>query len=486
MFKNPLKYQQGGQLNQEQQQMLAAFIDWLPKRVKEFEGMQPEAIVQALDGMSKTPEGQRQVQAYVEQFQNEMNGITSNKLGGKIQDFICKHAKGGHVGCGCKQDGDIVKSQNGNPALGLNFIQREYDGDGNAVYFLAPEKRFLPVNMRQDPDSDYQQQGGEYQGNGQVSIVDFGNRMRINKDPYGPFGDVAHGADSAAIANRALELMKKIGMKPSNGFVQSKQEGGELTRREALDAGMQNKDYNRSQARFALRNAKNTLRNAGVRGREMRQTARQWVAGQTEEPKSIVLSAPSSINESLPAAQPMNYPTQHNESLANLPFNEAFGRARRAGAQTFWWPRGRYKVYNTELGTSGDQANGTGNSAEMGATPNLPVIDTNFNIPDIVIDESTIPQVTLNLADTTPVVNIPGIPEPIVQSAQESAIQPTTESSQPNNSNYFVQEYLRTHFPNGSRRNVVSRWIYGQQRNLIGEQSPLFIGPTRPGTTQGR
>ena len=40
MFKNPLKYQQGGQLNQEQQQMLAAFIDWLPKRVKEFEGMQ--------------------------------------------------------------------------------------------------------------------------------------------------------------------------------------------------------------------------------------------------------------------------------------------------------------------------------------------------------------------------------------------------------------------------------------------------------------
>lgn len=27
MFKNPLKYQQGDQLNQEQQQMLAAFID---------------------------------------------------------------------------------------------------------------------------------------------------------------------------------------------------------------------------------------------------------------------------------------------------------------------------------------------------------------------------------------------------------------------------------------------------------------------------
>ena len=466
MFKNPLKYQQGGHLNQKQQQMLAAFIDWLPKRIKEFEGMQPEAIVQALDGMSKTPEGQRQVQAYVEQFQNEMNSVASHKLGGKIQDFICKHAKGGHVGCGCKEDGGVVKSQNGNPALGLNFIQREYDGDGNAVYFLASEKRFLPANMRQNPESDYQQQGGEYQGNGQVSIVDFGNRVRINKDPYGPFGEVAHGADSAAIANRALALMKKIGMKPSNGFVQSNQEGGELTRKEALDAGMQNKGYNRSQARFALRNAKNALRNAGVYGREMRQTARRWVAGQNEQPQSNVLSAPISYGESLPAVQPMNYPTEHNESLANLPFNEAFGRARRSGAQTFWWPRGRYKVYNTELGSSDETV----------GIPNLPVIDTNFNIPDIVIDESSIPQVTLNLTDTAPVVNIPEISEPIVQSASESAAQPTD----------FVQEYLRTHFPNGSRRNAVSRWIYGQQRNLIGEQSPLFIGPIRPGTTQGR
>ena len=70
----------------------------------------------------------------------------------------------------------------------------------------------------------------------------------------------------------------------------------------------------------------------------------------------------------------MNYPTEHNESLANLPFNEAFGRARRTGAQTFWWPRGRYKVYNTELGSSD----------EIVGIPNLPVIDTNFNIPEIL------------------------------------------------------------------------------------------------------
>lgn len=108
MFKNPLKYQQGGQLNEQQQQMLAAFIDWLPKRVKEFQGMKPEAIVQALDGMSKTPEGQKQIQQLMEQFQQESQSGQSFKRGGKIQDFICKHAKGGVAGCGC-----VKKAQDG-------------------------------------------------------------------------------------------------------------------------------------------------------------------------------------------------------------------------------------------------------------------------------------------------------------------------------------------------------------------------------------
>jgi len=112
MFKNPLKYQQGGQLNEQQQQMLAAFIDWLPKRVKEFQGMQPDAIVQALDGMSKTPEGQKQVQQLMEQFQQESQSAPSAKRGGKIQDFICKHGRGGAVaGCGCEKL--VEKAQDG-------------------------------------------------------------------------------------------------------------------------------------------------------------------------------------------------------------------------------------------------------------------------------------------------------------------------------------------------------------------------------------
>lgn len=130
MFKNPLKYQQGGQLNEQQQQMLAAFIDWLPKRVKEFQGMKPDAIVQALDGMSKTPEGQKQVQQLMEQFQQESQSVPSAKRGGKIQDFICKHARGGQVaGCGCEKH--VEKAQSGLGNLGFKYLGENSYQDTN-------------------------------------------------------------------------------------------------------------------------------------------------------------------------------------------------------------------------------------------------------------------------------------------------------------------------------------------------------------------
>lgn len=126
MFKNPIKkYQSGGAApSQEEQQMLQAFIEWLPKRVKEFANMQPEQIVEALNGMGKTPEGQKQVQAYMQQFQQELQGQQAGmfKDGGKLHNFICKHAKGGQVsGCGCKEDGGRVsKAQNGTSGIPQN------------------------------------------------------------------------------------------------------------------------------------------------------------------------------------------------------------------------------------------------------------------------------------------------------------------------------------------------------------------------------
>lgn len=75
--------------------------------------MKPEQIAQALDSMSKTPEGKKQLQQLMNQFQQEIQeGSQSFKQGGKIHDFICKHARGGKVDCGCKQEGgNISKGQ---------------------------------------------------------------------------------------------------------------------------------------------------------------------------------------------------------------------------------------------------------------------------------------------------------------------------------------------------------------------------------------
>lgn len=115
MITNSLKYQQGGKtVSQEDQKKLAAFIEWLPKRVKDFQGMKPEAIAQAIEGMMKTANGKKQVMKLFQQFNEESEAAASGtqttpyasafKNGGKMQDFICKHGRGGK-NCGCKQEG---------------------------------------------------------------------------------------------------------------------------------------------------------------------------------------------------------------------------------------------------------------------------------------------------------------------------------------------------------------------------------------------
>lgn len=102
MFNNPLrKYQQGGQTpSKEQEQMMAAFIQWLPTKIPEFQKMEPEQIVQQLNQLSQTEEGKNYIQDLMAQFYEEYKS-QSFRNGGKIHDFICKHAKGGRVDCGC-------------------------------------------------------------------------------------------------------------------------------------------------------------------------------------------------------------------------------------------------------------------------------------------------------------------------------------------------------------------------------------------------
>ena len=433
MFKNPLKYQSGSSLSQEQM-----VENQLIEAVAEGLGAQPEQVKARLEQIKSDPTEIQQLQQALQLMQKDRKSgfkailnlfakkPQSAKFGGKIHDFICKHAKGGSVDCGCAK-----KMANGGPTSNnLNFIERTYDGDSNAVYVLAPERKYLPSNMMSDPTSEYQQQGGEYQGNGQVSIVDFGNgTLRIVRDIYGnPMGgEVLHGADSAAVANRALELMNKSGIKPSTGFnVKKEQEGGELSRREALRLGQENKGYNRGQARFAYQNAKQALRNNNatienpeerLHGRALRQRAREMVAGINEAPYFLtpaqrdryneitygtgtIMSKPlengpeivPNIEKRLAGTRPVDSMT----NLSNMSFNEAFATARNAGKDRFYWAPGKYKVYTTDLASSPKidinslpvdvQGYLTGNPGEITIEEpeiNLPDETLTFSIPSL-------------------------------------------------------------------------------------------------------
>lgn len=69
---------------------------------------------------------------------------------------------------------------------------------------------------------------------------------------------------------------------------QSKQEGGELTRKQARILSRHNKGFNRGQFQLAMANADAALRaNTDLRGRDLRQAKRRMVAGLNDKPLAI-------------------------------------------------------------------------------------------------------------------------------------------------------------------------------------------------------
>lgn len=130
-----------------------------------------------------------------------------------------------------------------------------------------------------------------------------------------------------------------------NKVAEKMQEGGELSRREAREQAATNRGYSRGQFQTAITNAKNSLRRAGLRGRELRQQAHQMVAGNPEfvqedvaVPKIPVLDSDIVI-EDVPMSvsdMPLNLKISPIQNLNLLgTFNQAFRSARNAGAKTF-------------------------------------------------------------------------------------------------------------------------------------------------------
>lgn len=119
MFKNPLKkYASGGVTSTQEQKLVQIFSkaasklnikpEVLVQKVQELTGEQQMSFVQAIqdvaDSDNPKPESLQLIQSMFGQPSQ------SFEKGGKIHDFICKHAKGGHMaGCGCKEDGGEIE-----------------------------------------------------------------------------------------------------------------------------------------------------------------------------------------------------------------------------------------------------------------------------------------------------------------------------------------------------------------------------------------
>lgn len=123
MFKNPLKYQQGGKAKQASQEQLVQLFQAAAKNAQ----VDPQELVQKASELGNDEQAAAQfMQGLQLCAQGDPKGIEfikslfqqpAYKKGGKILDFICKHAKGGYVsGCGCR--GNVKKAQDGASEIG--------------------------------------------------------------------------------------------------------------------------------------------------------------------------------------------------------------------------------------------------------------------------------------------------------------------------------------------------------------------------------
>lgn len=73
--------------------------------------------------MAKSEEGKKSVQNLYTRYQKSKTQKSKFEDGGKFQDFICKHARGGSVDCGC--GGKVISAAEGIDSMPDGFLQSD-------------------------------------------------------------------------------------------------------------------------------------------------------------------------------------------------------------------------------------------------------------------------------------------------------------------------------------------------------------------------
>lgn len=136
-------------MNSKQQQMMAAFVQWLPQNIKQFEGslpkeiiepiataQSPEEVVNVLNQLSQSKEGNQIVSTMFQAFQeSQKTGMFAK--GGKLGQLLNKYAGGGKTKTTVKKRTDVNEQTTySSVPRGGEAILTEYP-DGTKKYTLT-------------------------------------------------------------------------------------------------------------------------------------------------------------------------------------------------------------------------------------------------------------------------------------------------------------------------------------------------------------
>ena len=145
-------------MNREQQQMMAAFVQWLPQNIKQFEGslpkeiiepiataQSPEDVVNVLNQLSQSQEGNQIVSTMFKAFQ-ESQKTGMFKKGGKLEQLLNKYEPGGKIKTTVKKRTDVnEQTTHSSVPRGGEAILTEYP-DGTKKYTLTRNEQGFMSN----------------------------------------------------------------------------------------------------------------------------------------------------------------------------------------------------------------------------------------------------------------------------------------------------------------------------------------------------
>lgn len=241
-----------------------------------------QALSQATQGLTQNSSPEEVQSAVASVFQTNAESQMF-KCGGKLQQLVSKFGKGGNVDCGCggiKLDngGKTVSTDRSITIVNPNTAQADTLGRYN---YPSTNGKFKLLSNGERSATVWDNTGG-------LPIARYANDIFLQNHPIRSF----LGGYRQAPVGYFENLVDRVNNRFDKNGTPIKQDGGvmleqmpghdvntSLTRRQARKLAAQNKGYNGEQFSFAMANVKNGLRKQGLRGRDLRERAREIVAG---------------------------------------------------------------------------------------------------------------------------------------------------------------------------------------------------------------